>query len=54
MKVDQKALVRWFSKRVIKRGEQAPRSVSQLRELDSTQLRFVSGGNTTQSPFKGW
>ena len=53
MKVDQKSIVRWISKRVAKRAERSP--MPALRELDLVQLRHVSGGTgETGLPYKGW
>jgi uncharacterized membrane protein YqiK len=56
MKVGQKNLVRWISERVGKRSEPIIKSrASQMRELDSEQLRHVGGGNgSTQLPKVGW
>jgi hypothetical protein len=57
MKVGQKTIVRWISKRVAKRGESAPgkTSTAQLRELSPEMLRHVGGGSgSTDSPYKGW
>lgn len=58
MKVGQKSIVRWMTKWVSKSVEptshkQASRS---LREIDSDQLRQVSGGNggSSQLPKTGW
>jgi hypothetical protein len=57
MKVGQRTIVRWISKRVGKRSESAARGTTpaSLRELDSEQLRHVSGGNgSAQLPKTGW
>jgi hypothetical protein len=58
MKAGQKTIVRWMSKLVAKGNSRSARkfSASDLRELDTEQLRYVSGGNggSTQSPNKGW
>jgi hypothetical protein len=58
MKVGQKTIVRWMSKLVAKGNGRSDRKLStvSLRELDTEQLRYVSGGITvsTDSPNKGW
>jgi hypothetical protein len=58
MKVGQKSIVRWMSKLVVKGAGRSDRNAfaASLRELDTEQLRYVSGGNggATQSPNKGW
>lgn len=58
MKVGQKSIVRWMSKWVAKSQEPAAnkRASKGLREIDSEQLRQVSGGNGGSStlPNKGW
>ena len=58
MKVGQKTIVRWMSKLVAKGNGRTSRNLSavSLRELDTEQLRHVSGGDggTTSSPNKGW
>ena len=58
MKVGQKTIVRWMSKLVAKGSGRSARSLSavSLRELDTEQLRHVSGGDggTTSSPGKTW
>ena len=58
MKVGQKSIVRWVSKWANKSQEpagnkQAPKG---LREIDSEQLRQVSGGTggSSQLPKTGW
>jgi hypothetical protein len=54
MKVGQKTIVRWISKRAAKRSESAPGKtpIAELRELSPEMLRHVGGGNG--SPYKGW
>lgn len=58
MKAGQKTIVRWMSKLVAKGNSRSARKLSTagLRELDTEQLRYVSGGDggSTQSPNKGW
>ncbi len=58
MKVGQKTIVRWISKRVAKRSEPVARqsSLSPCQELDAEQLRQVSGGvgGNSQLPRVGW
>ena len=58
MKVGQKTIVRWMSKLVAKGNGRSARKMSaaNLRELDTEQLRFVSGGDggSSQSPGKTW
>ena len=56
MKVGQKSIVRWISARVGKRIEPTmPKSpLSQLRELETEQLRQVSGGTGSSLPKVGW
>jgi len=58
MKVGQKTIVRWMSKLVAKGNGRSTRkpSVPGLRELDTEQLRYVSGGDggPNQLPNKGW
>jgi hypothetical protein len=53
MKVGQKTIVRWVSKRFAKVSEPAaPRSSAGLAELSIQQLRHVAGG--TDSPNRTW
>lgn len=57
MKVGQKTIVRWISKRLAKRSEvPATKTASAaLIELDSEQLRHVGGGTgSSQLPKVGW
>ena len=58
MKVGQKTIVRWMSKLVAKGNGRTSRNLSavSLRELDTEQLRHVSGGDggMASSPNKGW
>jgi hypothetical protein len=58
MKVGQKTIVRWMSKFVAKGNGRSERSLSSvhLRELDTAQLRHVSGGDggSVNSPGKTW
>jgi hypothetical protein len=54
MKVDQKVIVRWISKRQAKRGASAVPKAA-VQELDAALLRQVSGGTgSTQLPRTGW
>jgi hypothetical protein len=58
MKLVQKPIARWMSKLVAKGAGQADRkqSVAGLRELDTEQLRQVSGGSggSSQLPKGTW
>ena len=58
MKVAQKTVVRWMSKLVLQAGSRTARQhrSTELRVLDSEQLRHVSGGNggSAQGPNRGW
>jgi hypothetical protein len=57
MKVGQKTIVRWISKRLAKRSEvTATKTASAaLVELDAEQLRHVGGGTgSSQLPKVGW
>jgi hypothetical protein len=58
MKVGQKSIVRWMSKWVSKAQDPAAKALTskRLREIDSEQLRQVSGGSGGPStlPNKGW
>jgi hypothetical protein len=53
MKVGQKTIVRWMSKRLAKGREPVlPRSSTSFAELSIQQLRHVAGG--TDSPNRTW
>jgi hypothetical protein len=58
MKVGQKTIVRWMSKLVAKGNGRSARNLAaaSLRELDTEQLRHVSGGDggSNSSPGKTW
>jgi hypothetical protein len=56
MKVGQKTIVRWMSKRATKPTEASQRRpLGALSELDTEQLRHVGGGNGgIQLPKVGW
>jgi hypothetical protein len=57
MKAGQKTIVRWMSKLVAQGASRSARkpAASRLRELDSEQLRQVSGGaSESQSPKGTW
>jgi hypothetical protein len=56
MKVGQKAIVRWISKRIAKRSDSLGKASAALREVDALQLRYVAGGDggSTQSPNRTW
>jgi hypothetical protein len=55
MKVAQKTIVRWISKRSAKRSETAVFQPSALRELSAEQQRQVGGGSgSSQLPKTTW
>jgi hypothetical protein len=55
MKVGQKTIVSWVSKRLAKGSEPVlPRSSASFAELSIQQLRHVAGGTGTGSPNRTW